>query len=492
MTAVAGTPTSMIHLHSLYFVHGLVLLALGGAMLFPAALSTIMAEDSAGTFLAAAFVTLSIGGFFALLGRGHDMRLSRKSGFVLTASIWISVSLFGALPFAFGAGGLDYIDALFEAVSGLTTTGATVFVGLDTMPAGILLWRGLLQWIGGIGIVAMAILLLPFLQIGGMQLFRTESLGRGEALLRNARDAARTILTVYLVLNLACATIFWFQGMSVLDAVVHSMTAISTGGFTNHDASFGYFHSPSILLTTIFFMIAGALPAILFVRLGRGDWRAVVTDSQVRSFLFILLAALIAVTILLTRSARFELPDALLQAAFNVTAILTTTGFKSTDYAQWGAFAAAILVVLSLIGGCTGSAAGGIKIFRLEFLRKIVSLHVRRLLDTHAIVPIKYEGRKVDIDALSSVTAFVFIYLGTASLIALALALVGLDATTALTGAAAAVGNVGPGFGPIIGPAGTYAELPDAAKLILATGMLLGRLEFLTLIILFSPSFWRA
>jgi trk system potassium uptake protein TrkH len=482
----------MIHFHPLYFVHGIVLVVLGGTMLLPAGVSAILGEPGAATFFLSSFATVSIGGFFVLVGRGREVRLTRKEGFLLTASVWVSISFFAALPIAFSVPQIDFVAAIFETVAGLTTTGSTVLSGLDHMPKGLLLWRGLLQWLGGMGVVAMVLVLLPFLQIGGMQLFRTESSDRSERLLPGARQIAIAILVAYATLSGLCALAFWIEGMNVLDAAVHAMATLSTGGFSNYDESFAHFRSYWMRGTATLFMLAGALPMVWFLRLGRGDWRALHRDSQVRTFIGVLVVATLVLAGDLILSRRMSAADGLSHAAFSVVSIATTTGFVSADYARWGSFATGLLFLLTFVGGCTGSTAGGIKIFRFEILYRLITLHVRKLVNPHAVAPIKYGGRLVGDDALFSVMAFLVAYLVTVGVIAIGLALLGLDPMTSLTGAAAAVGNVGPGFGPIIGPLGNFAPLPDAAKMLLALGMLLGRLEFFTVLALLSPSFWRA
>jgi trk system potassium uptake protein TrkH len=367
-----------------------------------------------------------------------------------------------------------------------------VLVGLEHLPKGLLLWRGLLQWLGGVGFVTVAIVLLPFLQIGGMQLFRTESVDRSEKVLPGARQIGLAILSIYSTLTGLCALSYGIAGMGPFDAVVHAMTTVATGGYANYDASFGQFDSYWIRAIATVFMIAGATSMMWFVRLGRGDWRSLYRDSQVRTFILLLAVEISMMALYLTLTGRMQLGDVLSHAAFNIVSIATTTGFSSADYSTWGAFPVALVFLLTFSGGCTGSTSGAVKIFRLEILHRLINLHLRRLLNPRAVVPIKYAGRLVGEDVLLSVMAFLLAYLVTVGVIAVCLALIGLDPTTSLTGAATAVSNVGPGLGPIIGPSGNFALLPDAAKILLAAGMLMGRLEFFTVLALLSPSFWRA
>ncbi len=480
----------MVDRQSLLFMNGVALVALGVAMLLPALADFLTEASDARVFLASAGATLACGGLL-LSASGGFGTFTRKTGFIMATLVWITLSLFAALPFTFSGLKLSYVDGVFEAVSGLTTTGATTISKLDTVPKGILLWRALLNWIGGIGIIGMAFVLLPFLQVGGMQIFRTEYSNRADKVLTGARQTAFALLYVYLGLGFACALAYWFGGMSAFDALTHAMSTISTGGFSTHDASFGHFPSPAILLTSIVFMFLAALPFVLFIRLARGEFGALWRDGQVVTFTGIILLTSVAIAILIERQG-LSWPSAALQSTFNVVSLLSSTGFSSTDYGLWGPFAAVVFLLLILHGGCSGSTAGGIKTMRLKILVRVAVLQIRRLLDPHAVVVMRQGGRTIEPDVASSVSTFFLIYVLTVFGVAIGLGVTGIDFVTSLTAAAAAVSNVRAGLGDVVGPAGNYASLNEAAKLMLAAGMLLGRLELFTVLVLFTRTFWRS
>ena len=481
----------MVDRQPLLFMNGLALAALGLLMLLPALVDALANASDARVFLASAGATLAVGGFFITASGGFGPRLNRKTGFLITTSVWITVSLFAALPFAFGALPLSYVDGVFEAVSGLTTTGATTIARLDDAPKGMLLWRALLNWMGGMGIIGMAIVLLPFLQVGGMQLFRTESSDRSDKVLPGTRQTALAMITVYLSLDVACALAYWFGGMGAFDAICHAMATISTGGFSTHDASFAYFHSRFIFWSATIFMFLGALPFVLFIRLARGEFHLLWRDTQVVALASVVLIASLAIAIYIIAPNRpwtTAVPDSI----FNVVSIVTTTGFASTDYSAWGPFPMLVFLMLAFHGGCTGSTAGGIKTMRVQVLVRQAFVQVRRILLPHAVMPMRYGGRAIAPELASSVSTFALLYIITVFAVAFGLGLTGLDLFPALTASAAAVGNVGPAFGDILGHGQSYAGLSDLAKIILASGMLAGRLEFLTVIVLLTKTFWRS
>lgn len=482
----------MIDRHSLFFVHGLLLLALGLGMLFPAGADWLSSEPDAYVFLSSAAITIAVGGLLVAGGHRAGGALSRKAGFLLTTSAYLSVSLFGALPFFFSNQNIPYIDAVFETISGLTTTGATVLSGLDTMPAGILLWRAILNWLGGLGVVAITLILMPFLQVGGMQLLRSHSSGEADPNLQGAQRTGVVVLVVYCFLTALAFIAYWVAGMSRFDAIIHAMSTMSTGGFSSHDASFAYFNQPAIQWIAVVFMFLAACPYAMFLRMAQGDLLAPFRDSQVRTLFFVALCMSIALVIAFISMHAYDPTQSVRQIAFNVTSILTTTGFSCADFNLWGPFAGTLFVTLMFIGGCTGSAAGGIKIMRYEIMVRVMALQMRRLLDPRAVIRLRYNRRQVSTTVVLSITVLAFLYLASALFIAGFLALIGVDPLSSFTGAAAAVSNVGPALGPVIGPSGDYGSLPDAAKLLLAAGMLMGRLEFFSVLVLFSPRFWRS
>lgn len=444
------------------------------------------------------FVGVSVAVFVvSLLGilslRQPLPRFSPRFGFLVTTVLWLSTCFVGALPFYFSALNLSFAQSVFEAVSGLTTTGSTVIAGLDNVPRGILLWRALLQFFGGIGIVAIGLFLFPFLRIGGMQLFRAESSDRSDKALPRVVQLTTALVVIYVGLNVLCTLVYAALGMTFFDAVTHAMATVSTGGFSTHDASFGFFPSPAIHWAAIVFMILGGLPFVLFVDLCVNGKLTLFNDIQVRVFVAAIVAASIALAIWLTATHDMAFHDALTHAAFNVTSIITTTGFASTDYALWGPFAVALFLILTFIGGCSGSTTGGIKIYRFIIVFAALNRSLHRLVYPNAVVPLRYGDRRVDTDVFESVMTFLIAFFALLAIITVLLSLTsGLDLVTSLTGALTALCNVGPGLGDIIGPAGNFATLDDAAVWVLSAAMLLGRLEIMTILVLLSPIYWRS
>jgi len=480
----------MPNLRPIYLVVGALLLALAVLMTVPALVEASAESGEWRSFVASAFITGFCGAALVLVGRGDEVRYSVREGFILTNACWIATAGFAALPLSF-RGDLSYVDAFFETISGLTTTGATVLVGLDALPPGILLWRSLLQWIGGVGIVLMAILILPFLRVGGMQLFRAESSDRSEKVVPRPFQLAVRIGWTYLSLTVACAFAYAVAGMSLFDAVNHAMTTLSTGGYSTHDASLGHFEQPAIHWIAICFMALGALPFVLYIGALRGNWRSLWRDQQVRAFLRLLLAVSLVLTVWLWLAHEQPLASALRLAAFNVTSIVTTTGYSTADYSAWGGFPLGLFLLLLFVGGCTGSTSGAIKIFRHQVLILMAHEQLRRLLLPHGSFPRRYNGAHVPDDIIPSVLAFLAVYMIAVFMLTLGLSFYGLDLVTSFSGAASAISNVGPGLGPVIGPAGSYASLPDGAKWLLSLGMLLGRLELFTVLVILMPTFWR-
>jgi len=471
-------------------VLGLLLAVLGAAMGLPALADAYFGADDADAFLAAGLATVTAGGLLIMANRGGDQSLSVRQAFVLTSLSWVVLSAFGALPFLFGVAGISYASAVFEAVSGLTTTGSTVLVGLDTMAPGILLWRALLHALGGIGIIVMALAIFPVLRVGGMQLFRTESSDRSDKIVPRPGQFATMLMAVYGLLSAACWLAYWAAGMTPFDALLHSFATISTGGFGSRDSSFGEFPA-ACLVVAIVFMALGAFPFAVFVRALRGEPGSLWRSSQVRVFLGFLAAVILALSVWLASSRNLAPDEALLHAAFNVVSIVTTTGFISLDYQLWGPFAALVFFFLTFVGGCTGSTAGGIKIFRFQLLWGLLRRTVHRLTLPHGVFRLRYEEKPLSDDVIESAVAFVFAYLATVLFLTLALAALGLDYVTAMSSAATAVGNVGPALGDIAGPVGNFATFSDSAKWLMSLGMLLGRLEMFTVLALFSRRFWR-
>jgi trk system potassium uptake protein len=443
-------------------------------------------------FLVAGAVTLFIGVSLVLMNRAPGFgELTGRQAFLLTTLVWVVLTLFAALPLAFSELQLGVADAVFEAMSGTTTTGATVIVGLDAAPPGILLWRAILQWLGGIGIIVMGVAILPILRVGGMQLVRTESSDLSEKILPRAAQIASAIGLIYLALTLACAILYWYAGMVPFDAAAHAMTTIATGGFSTRDASIGGFGSATIEWIAIVFMVIGSLPFVLYIQLSGGQLRPLLRDAQVRWFIGIAAVVALAIALWLILTASAPPSEALRHATFNIVSTISTTGYASTDYGLWGTFPVAALFFLMCVGGCTGSTSGGIKIFRFTVLHAVASNQIARLLRPHGVFVATFNRRPLPEAAAVAVMAFVFMFALSFALLAMTLSALGLDYLTAMSGALTALANVGPGLGDIIGPAGNFSSLPDSAKWLLSAAMLLGRLELFTVLILFTPAFWR-
>jgi len=481
-----------IDVRPILFVIGSLLSIVALAMLVPMVADLAAGHPNWQVFAASSVCTLFFGVLILLTNRSTDQRLTLRQTFLLTTLSWIAIVAFAALPFAFGDLRLSYTDAFFEAMSGLTTTGSTVIAGLDGAPPGVLMWRALLTWMGGIGIVVLGIGILPFLRVGGMQLFRSESSEKSEKVVPRATDLSVWLGWIYVGKTAACAVAFALAGMPLFEAVANSMTATATGGFATRDASIGGFQNPAVEWIAVVAMVAGSLPFVRYISLLRGDAGALWRDSQVRRFLSVAAGVSAAVSAWLWLEKGLPFWTALRQGTFNVVSIITTTGYATADYTAWGAPAVILFFVLTFSGGCTGSTTGGIKIFRFEVLGMVMKQQMTRLYSPRRVMPLTYNEKPVDNDILLSVTAFIFVYFTTILVIALLLGMFGLDFVTAVSGATTAVCNVGPGLGPIIGPAGNFAALPDGAKWVLSAGMLLGRLELFTVLVLFNPRFWRS
>ncbi len=472
------------------FILGLLITVMGIAMVPPLALNVAADSPNWRAFAASFAVSVFIGLLLVSVTLGVRIRLSIRQGFLLTSLSWFVLSAIGALPFAFSNLGLTIADTFFESVSGLTTTGATVIVGLDRMPPGVLLWRAMLQGVGGGGIIVMAIAMMPYLGIGGMQLFRTESSDRSEKIFPRAAQIASATTIAYLILSAACALLYYFSGMTGFEAVTHAMATLSTGGFSTSDASFAHFPNPATHWIAIIFMTLGALPFAVYIQMAFGRPLALWRDSQARRFVISLTIAVLAMTAWVWVTRGIGMAEALRLSAFNVVSVVSTTGFVNTDYNQWGGFAIMTFLFLTVAGGCTGSTAGGIKMLRFELLFQFVQHQILKLCHPRGVFPMTYRGRPLDNEALRSAMTFFFLFMASWVVLSVALAAIGLDTLTAVSGAATALANVGPGLGHIIGPVGTFAPLPDSAKWLLSLGMLLGRLEMMTLLVLLVPAFW--
>ena len=471
---------------------GLLVAVLGLAMIIPILVDLAEGRGQWWVFVESALITTLGGGMIALASaNGVREGLTIQQTFMLTTGVWLMLPLFGALPFVLGATDASVTDAMFEAMSGLTTTGATVLTGLEDLPKGLLIWRGILQWLGGIGIVVVAMVFLPELRVGGMQIFKSESFDTFGKILPRAGQIATQISVIYLWLTLACMLSYLALGMSTFDATVHALTTVSTGGFSNYDASFSTFSGPAEYVAAIF-MILAALPFVRYVQLINGNPVALHRDPQVRGFFMTLTFLVVIVFFVLRSGTTYESERILREAIFNITSIISGTGYASADYMKWGSFAVALFFFIGLIGGCAGSTTCSIKIFRYQLLFASIRAQLRRIRSPHGVFTPRYDGRPVGADVLSSVMSFFMFFVVSLGLISVALSLTGLDFVTSVSGAAAALANIGPGLGEIIGPAGNFSSLNDTAKWILIIAMWIGRLELLAVYVMFTAKFWRA
>ncbi len=459
-------------------------------MLIPVIIQLIYNELDSG-FVSASIITIIFGILFFLTNLDHDKSIDLPQAFILTALSWLSVAIFGSLPFIFSELNLNFTDAFFESMSGITTTGSTVLTDLDNTPKGILLWRAILQWLGGIGIILMAITLMPIMNIGGMQLFKISSNDNAEKILPKSKEVSLRLIIIYSLLTLTCATFYKLFGMNYFDSLTHSMTTIATGGFSNYNDSIGYFNSALIEINAIIFIILGSIPFIAYIKYLNGDKKIFYKDAQINFFLKTILISVIIISVFLLFKNHSSETFLLRQVTFNVVSILTGTGYVTANYSDWGGFPLIFFLVLMFIGGCAGSTACGLKIFRIHILYKFFLMQLKKYIYPRGVFVLKYGENILNEKFISSIISFVFLYIIIFFIITTLLSISGLDFITAISGAATSISNVGPGLGGMIGPNGNFSLLPDFSKWILTVGMLLGRLELFAIIVLFIPSFWR-
>ncbi len=475
---------------TLLLLIGRMLVALSLLMTVPGLLALTEQDGSAGAFLKSAAGISLLGAVLWISNRNATIRITTRLAFVLTTSVWVSASLASSLPLLLIAD-VSYTDALFESIGGITTTGATVLVGLDTLPDSLLLWRSLLQWFGGLGFVVMGVALMPVLGVGGMRLFRSENSDWSEKAMPRMRSMATAILLLYLLFSVLCGFGYWLTGMSTFDAINHAMTTVATGGYSTHDASFAHFNHLGPQLVAIVFMLLGSLPFAMLVQALRGRHDVLFGDDQVRGFLlFVGVCSLVMVCWLAIFTDKDAIA-ALVQGTFNVTAVITTTGYSSAPYDMWGNFAFVVFFYLMFVGGCSGSTTGGMKIFRFQLAYRLFKAQLRTLVHPRGVFAVRFNDTTVSAEIIRSLVSFSVIYFTIIGLSAALLALVDVDPMTALTASMAAIGNVGPGLGEVIGPSGNFSSLPDPAKWVLSFDMVLGRLEIMTIMALLSGQFWR-
>ena len=478
----------MTNYKTVFFTLGILQIILGIFMLIPVIVQFVYNQlDS--SFFGSSIVTIIFGTLFFLSNLDHDKRLNLQQAFLLTALSWLSIALFGSLPFVFSNVEFSFTNAFFESMSGITTTGSTIIPNLESIPKGILFWRAILQWLGGIGVIVMAITLMPIMNVGGMQLFQISNSDSSEKILPKSKEIALRLIYIYSGLTALCALSYKILGMNIFDSLTHSMTTIATGGFSNYNDSIGFFNSISIEISAMIFIILGSLPFIAYIKFLSGNNKILISDVQIKTFIKIIIFSIIILSIYLS----FVNPNQinLRSIFFNVISILTGTGYVNAQYDNWGSFPIILFLALMFIGGCAGSTTCGIKIFRIQILYSFIVNQLKKIIYPKGIFVLKYDRNPVDNKFISSIISFIYLYLVIFFIITALLSLSGLDFITAISGAATSISNVGPGLGSIIGPNGNFSSLPDISKWILTLGMILGRLELFAILVLFLPSFWR-
>ena len=478
----------MSNYKTVFFTLGILQIILGIFMLIPVITQFFYGEIDS-SFFGASIITIIFGTLFFLSNIDHNKKLNLQQAFLLTALSWLSIAIFGSLPFFFSDVKFSFTDAFFESMSGITTTGSTIISNLEIMPKGILFWRAILQWLGGIGIIVMAITLMPIMNVGGMQLFKISNTDSSEKILPKSKEIAMRLIYIYTGLTLLCAISYKILGMNIFDSLTHSMTTIATGGFSNYNESIGFFNSFSIEISAMIFIILGSIPFISYIKFLSGNKKIFFSDNQIKSFLKIIFFSIIILTTYLLIKDTPEL--SIRYIFFNIISILTGTGYVNAQFDNWGGFPIVLFLVLMFIGGCAGSTTCGIKIFRIQILYSFILNQLKKVIYPKGVFVLKYDQNPVDSKFIASIVSFIYLYFVIFFIIAALLSLTGLDLITSLSGAATSISNVGPGLGSIIGPNGNFSSLPDISKWILSLGMILGRLELFAILVLFLPSFWR-
>ena len=478
----------MSNYKTVFFTLGILQIILGIFMFIPVGVQFLYNEIDS-SFFGASIVTIIFGTLFFLSNLDHNKKLNLQQAFLLTALSWLSIAIFGSLPFLFSSINFSFTNAFFESMSGITTTGSTIISNLEDMPRSILLWRALLQWLGGIGIIVMAITLMPIMNVGGMQLFKISNNDSSEKILPKSKEIALRLILVYTTLTIFCATSYKFFGMNFFDSITHSMTTIATGGFSNYNDSLGFFNSRFIESSAIIFILLGSIPFISYIKFLNGDREIFFKDIQIKTFLKIIFFSIVILSIYLNfnGSIKFDF----IAVLFNVISILTGTGYVNAQFDSWGSFSLVLFLILMFIGGCAGSTTCGVKIFRIQILYSFVINNLKKIIYPKGVFILKYDQNPIDNKFISSIISFIYLYLILFFLLAVMLSLTGLDFVTSISGAATSISNVGPGLGSTIGPNGDFSSIPNISKWILCLGMILGRLELFAILVLFLPSFWR-
>ena len=480
----------MSNYKTVFFIIGVLQIILGIFMAIPIFSQFIFSEIDS-SFITSSAITLVFGVLFVLSNLDYEKKINLKQAFLLTTLSWLTIAIFGSLPFYFSDLNISFTDSFFESMSGLTTTGSTIISNLELAPKSVLLWRALLQWLGGIGIIVMAITLMPIMNIGGMLLFKVLNTDSSEEILPSSKEISLKLILIYFVLTFLCALAYKIFGMGYFDSLTHSMTTIATGGFSNYNESIGHFNNVKIEITAMLFIILGSLPFIAYIKFLNGNRKVFLNDSQIKTFIkLIIFSILILFFYLFIKIEDFSLND-FRYISFNSISILTGTGYVTGKFDQWGSFSLFFFLILMFIGGCAGSTTCGVKIFRIQILYKFIINQLKKIIFPRGIFVIKYENNNVNDKFLASIISFIYLYILLFFLITALLSLSGLDFITSISGAATSISNVGPGLGSVIGSSGNFSTLPDFSKWILSAGMLLGRLELFAILVLFLPSFWK-
>jgi len=480
----------MSNYKTVFFTLGILQIILGIFMIIPFFIQFFYNElDS--SFIISSIITLVFGTLFIISNLDYDKKLNLHQAFLLTSLSWITVAIFGSLPFFFSELSLTFTDSFFESMSGITTTGSTIITNLENAPKSILIWRALLQWLGGIGIIIMAITLMPIMNVGGMLLFKVLNNNSSNEILPSSKEISIKLILIYLSLTVTCGFSYQIFGMNTFDSITHSMTTIATGGFSNYNDSIGFFKSAKIEIVAIIFILLGSIPFISYIKYIAGNKKIFFTDSQIKTFVKLILVSIIILYLyLLLKNENFSF-SYLRSITFNVVSILTGTGYVTKEFDQWGSFPLFYFLILMFIGGCAGSTACGIKIFRVQILFRFILNQLKKVIYPRGIFVIKYQNNNVDDKFLASIISFIYLYIIIFFILTALLSLTGLDFITSISGAATSISNVGPGLGSIIGPNGNFSQLPEISKWILSLGMILGRLELFAILTLFLPSFWK-
>ena len=480
----------MSNYKTVFFTLGILQIILGISMIFPIIIQIIFGELNS-SFISASLITIIFGTLFLLSNLDQDKKLNLQHAFLLTALSWISVAIFGSLPFIFSDLNLSITDSFFESMSGITTTGSTIITDLNSTPKAILLWRAILQWLGGIGIIVMAITLMPIMNVGGMQLLKISSTDGSEKILPKTKEISIRLIIIYIALTFLCALFYKIFGMKFFDSLTHSMTTIATGGFSNYNDSIGHFNNFKIEMTSMIFIILGSIPFIAYIKYLSGTKNIFITDTQIKSFIKIIFFSILILFLYLVIFNKSFSEISLRSISFNVISILTGTGYVTQNFDSWGNFPLIYFLILMFIGGCAGSTTCGIKIFRVQILYLFIKNQLKKIIYPRGIFIIKYDNNNVNEKFMASIISFIYLYIVIFFVIAALLSLSGLDFTTSISGAATSISNVGPGLGELIGPNGNFSQLPNFSKWVLSFGMILGRLELFAILVLFLPSFWQ-